>query len=277
VSEPAEVLAAPVLAARGLIKSYRRGPEEVHALRGVSLSLSPGDVVGLVGRSGSGKTTLLNVLAGWEHPDAGEVVWADAGEATGSAKRRRRRALDMPWSRMAILPQGLGLVDELSVRENVELPARLARREDGLGRAQALLDGLGLAALAERLPSEVSLGEQQRTALARALVLRPAVLLADEPTGHQDAGWSNGVFTAIRAAAAEGTACLVATHNHEVLRFTSRVVAIADGELSEAPQPPREPEPESEPEAEGEPPVKPPRPRRPRTARAAAERPPPGA
>jgi putative ABC transport system ATP-binding protein len=231
VSEPAATNDGPILAATGLVKSYRRGPEEVHALRGVDLSLMPGQVVGLVGRSGSGKTTLLNCLAGWEHPDEGAVVWGSAAGTQPPPKRGRRP--EPRWHLMAILPQGLGLVDELSVRENVELPARLARREDGLGRAEALIEALGLGALAHRLPSEVSLGEQQRTALARALVLRPAVLLADEPTGHQDAGWSTGVFNAIRAAAAEGTACLIATHNHEVLRFTNRVVAIADGVRSE--------------------------------------------
>jgi putative ABC transport system ATP-binding protein len=234
--------AVPVLAGRGLAKTYRRGPERVHALQGVALELRPGEVVGLVGRSGSGKTTLLNLLAGWEQPDAGEVEWAPFDEP-GRPAGRGGRAGEVPWNRMAILPQGLGLIEELSVRENVELPARLARREDGFGRAEALIEALGLSGLADRVPTEVSLGEQQRTGLARALVLRPDVLLADEPTGHQDAGWSVGVFGAIRAAAAEGTACLIATHNHEVLRYTTRVVGIADGVLSEAPPPapPEEP------------------------------------
>jgi putative ABC transport system ATP-binding protein len=235
---PAE---APTLVARGLVKSYRRGPEEVHALRGVDLGLEPGEVVGLVGRSGSGKTTLLNLLAGWEHPDAGEVVWREGLLPAG--RPRRGRSAEAPWDRMSILPQGIGLVDELPIRENVELPARLARSPEGFGRAEALIHALGLDALADRLPVEVSLGEQQRAGLARALVLRPAVFLADEPTGHQDAGWSRGVFAAIRAAAAEGTACLVATHNREVLRYTTRVVSIADGELSVAAPARRKPAP----------------------------------
>ena len=105
-------------------------------------------------------------------------------------------------------------MEELTVRENVEYPARLAKRLPELaGRVDELLGALGLVDLADRLPVETSIGEQQRTALARALVLSPRLLLADEPTGHQDAGWSERVLVALRDAAAGGTSCLVATHN----------------------------------------------------------------
>jgi putative ABC transport system ATP-binding protein len=214
--------AAPLLEATDVHKSYRRGPEEVHALRGVGLTLSAGEIVGLVGPSGSGKTTLLNVLCGWEHPDQGRMVWAgDAGTPPE----------DRPWSDIAILPQSLGLIEELSIRENVELPTRLAGGEDRRKRIDGLLAGFGLDHLADREPSEVSLGEQQRTALARALVLRPRLLLADEPTGHQDEAWGRGVFKALRLAAREGTCCLVATHNREAIKMMDRVVAIRDGLL----------------------------------------------
>jgi putative ABC transport system ATP-binding protein len=212
----------PLLEANGLRKSYRRGPEEVHALRGVDLALYPGEIVGLVGPSGSGKTTLLNVLCGWEHPEEGRMIWAGHVDSPPE---------DRPWSDIAILPQSMGLIEELSIRENVELPARLGGGEDRRKRIDGLLAGFGLDHLADREPSEVSLGEQQRTALARALVLRPRLLLADEPTGHQDEAWGRGVFKALRLAAREGTCCLVATHNQEAIKMMDRVLGIRDGVL----------------------------------------------
>jgi putative ABC transport system ATP-binding protein len=212
-----------LLEARDLHKSYRRGPEEVHALRGASLSLASGEIVALVGPSGSGKTTLLNVLCGWEHPDQGQIDWF------GSALAKPE---DRPWSDIAILPQSLGLIEELSIRENVELASRLAGKADRSKRVDGLLKGFGLEGMADREPSEVSLGEQQRTALARALVLRPRLLLADEPTGHQDEGWARGIFRALRMAAREGTCCLVATHNREVVKLVDRVVGIRDGQIT---------------------------------------------
>jgi len=209
----------------GLTKTYRRGPEEVHALDEVSLRLEPGRMVGLMGRSGSGKTTLLNVLAGWERADAGSVVWLGDPEA-GLAERR--------WDEIAVLPQKFGLIEELTVRENIEYPARLhGSLESARERVEMLLGALGLEELEHRAPIETSVGQQQRTALARALVLRPRLLLADEPTGHQDAMWARGVFGCLRAATADGTACLVATHNEEVSGYFDEVVRMANGRIEQ--------------------------------------------
>jgi ABC-type lipoprotein export system ATPase subunit len=207
---------------RAVHKSYRRGPEEVHALRGVGLSLHPHEVVALIGPSGSGKTTLLNLLCGWEGPDAGEILWR------GNAQVVLR---DLGWRDLAVVPQDLGLLEELSIRENVELPHRLAgtRTPEALRRVEAMLAGFGLDRLAERSPSEVSLGEQQRTALGRALVVSPRLLLADEPTGHQDEGWARVVMRSLRLASQEGTSCLVATHNREAIKYVDEVMAIRDG------------------------------------------------
>jgi ABC-type lipoprotein export system ATPase subunit len=220
-----------LLEARDLRKSYRRGPEEVHALAGVSFELQTGQVVALVGPSGSGKTTLLNVICGWEHADGGEIRWAGDGPPVPPERR--------PWSDLAIVPQDLGLLEELSVLENVELPLRLSRRLDGEGRARAagLLEEFGLAAYAERQPGEISLGEQQRVALARAMVVRPRLLLADEPTGHQDEGWARQVFQAFRQSAAAGTSCLVATHSEEFLKHVDRVLRVRDGVVELATRP----------------------------------------
>ena len=210
-----------VVEALGLRKSYRRGPEEVQALRRADLTLHPGELVALVGPSGSGKTTLLNLLCGWERPDGGRLAWPSAD---GQPVR--------PWHEVAMVPQDLGLVAELTVAENVELPLWLAGRLDaGRGAAAALLDRFGLARNADRLPDEVSLGERQRVALARAMVVDPVLLLADEPTGHQDADWATAVFGAVRGLADQGSCCLVATHSDEFLALADRVLAIGDGEL----------------------------------------------
>src|SRR2546423_3206091 len=160
---------ALVVRGRGLDKAYRRGPEEVRALRGAAFELRRGEVVALVGPSGSGKTTLLNLICGWEEPDAGVFEWHD-GRASAPAKR--------PWSEIAIVPQDLGLIEELSVQENVELPLRLSGMLDEAGheRARAFLRALGLEPYANRAPPEISLGEQQRVAVGRAVILVPKLI-----------------------------------------------------------------------------------------------------
>jgi putative ABC transport system ATP-binding protein len=185
------------LAADGLHKTYRRGREEVRALRGVDLELRRGELVALLGRSGSGKTTLLNCLLGWERPDRGTVALPGGADPAGA-----------PWSVLAVVPQRFGLLEELSLLDNVALPARLAKAPDPEDAALQALTALRLEPLAERPPGEVSLGEQQRTTIARALVLRPAFLVADEPTGRLDEELSVHVLGVLRATCAEaGTGC----------------------------------------------------------------------
>lgn len=222
---PTAARGSVVLEAESLTKTFRRGPEEVHALNGAALEVAAGEVVALVGPSGSGKTTLLSTLAGWEIPDEGVICWLGRLVDPGS----------LSWAEMAIVPQTLGLVEELSVRENVELPGRLggAAAAPDPDEVEGLLRDLALLGFADRLPGEVSLGEQQRTALARALVLRPNLLMADEPTGHQDAAWTRGVLQVLEAAAADGMACLVATHHWALVRYAHRVLRITDGSLAQ--------------------------------------------
>jgi len=214
---------AVLLSARSLAKSYRRGPEEVHALAGATFDLFPGEVVALIGPSGSGKTTLLNLIVGWEDAESGSIEWS--GQHVPAADRL--------WNDLSIVPQRLGLIEELSVAENIRLPLRLGQQASAEDQAQHLMDDLGLAQFADRVPTEISLGEQQRTGLARALVCAPRLLLADEPTGHQDAVWGRGVLRTLRRAADGGTTSLIATHNEEVLKYVDRVLSIKDGHLHE--------------------------------------------
>lgn len=220
-----------VVDVRGLEKSYLRGDEQVHALREVSLVLHPGELVALVGPSGSGKSTLLNVLCGWEKPDDGTMRWT--AELAGTSPDR------LPWGRLAIIPQALGLLDDLTVEENILLPARLTGRLAELRpRATELMESLGIAHLATRYPKQTSLGEQQRCAASRALLLSPTLLLADEPTAHQDSGWTDAIFARFRELLHDGGACLIATHNPETWGYADRVLSMHDGHLAEgAPDP----------------------------------------
>lgn len=214
-----------LIEARGLVKSYRRDAEIVHALRGVNLSINRGQVIALIGPSGSGKSTLLNVLCGWEHAEAGELVLDDE---LGASKPE-----DLPWGRVALVPQALGLLEELTILDNVLMPARLSGGVKPMkARANELMADFGIDHLGARYPDQVSLGEQQRTAVARALVLHPMVVLADEPSAHQDAGWSDVLFAAFSRLAVQGSACLIATHNPVVWERANTVLAMRDGELA---------------------------------------------
>ncbi|MCW2495553.1 ATP-binding cassette domain-containing protein [Jatrophihabitans sp.] len=214
---------ASVVVASGVHKAFHRGAETVHALRGASLDVRAGEIVGLAGASGSGKSTLLAVLCGWEAPDEGTVAHADAAVPAAA----------LPWESLALVPQTLGLLEDLTVRENVELSARLRgrRHRPDRERSDGLLDRLGLTHLARRLPKTTSVGEQQRTAIARALYAEPTLLLADEPTAHQDHGWAQAVLDALRAQADAGGALLVVSHDPQTLDSCDRVLTMVDGTL----------------------------------------------
>ncbi|HZA00596.1 MAG TPA: ATP-binding cassette domain-containing protein [Acidimicrobiales bacterium] len=194
------------------------GPRRV--LDGLDLTVVSGEIVAVAGRSGSGKTTLLTILAGWEEPDAGTavVLGVDAGD--------RPR----PWQELAVLPQSLGLLEELTVAENIALPLRLDTTP-GAGDPDTLMRQLGVDHLADRYPSEVSLGEQQRTALARAVVVRPRLLLADEPVAHQNVEWAEAMMFVLRRLADGGTACVLASHNRAALDGADRVLELHAGRL----------------------------------------------
>jgi ABC-type lipoprotein export system ATPase subunit len=202
----------------------------------VSLRVGAGEVVALVGRSGSGKTTLCHLAAGLGRPTSGRLLIGG------------RPAHEMSdWSTVSLLPQRLGLVEELSVEQNVLLPCALRRgarakdhgaidgANDGAdGVVGALFAALDLTELRPRTAGQTSLGEQQRTALARALVLRPRLAVLDEPTGHQDDDHVELVVAALEVARAAGVALLVATHDERLVGAADRVVGLHDGRVVQA-------------------------------------------
>jgi len=214
------VEAPPVLALRDIRKAFVTPAGSHPVLEGVDLVVAAGEVVAIAGRSGSGKTTLLTIITGWEHPDAGTV---DLGRGSPVSAQPG-------WHELAILPQSLGLLDELTVAENVTLPLRLGPDlpADDPGE---LLARLGIAHLAERYPSECSLGEQQRTGLARAAVVRPHLLVADEPISHQNREWAEAMMVLLGDLAVQGTACVLATHNDIAFGGADRVLQLRGGRL----------------------------------------------
>jgi putative ABC transport system ATP-binding protein len=207
---------APVVRLSGVGRSYGHGAARVVALQDVDLDLYPGEVVALVGRSGSGKSALCHVLAGIEPATSGSV------EVDG-----RTLPAEPDWQDVALLPQRLGLSPELTVAENAFLPCWV-RGRDG---EPAMLDLLGLTELADRRAGATSLGEQQRTGIARALSPGPRVVVMDEPTGHQDDDNVERVQKALDLARQRGAAVLVATHDHRILQSADRVVRLEGGRV----------------------------------------------
>jgi putative ABC transport system ATP-binding protein len=210
----------PVLDLRGVDKAFTGSAGPRRVLTGVDLTVARGEIVAVAGRSGSGKTTLLTLVAGLEQADAGVIRVLD-----GTVRPQHR-----PWSELAILPQSLGLLAELTVAENVTLPLRLAA-VPAASDAVELMARLGIDHLAHRFPDEISLGEQQRAALARAAIVGPRVLLADEPISHQNHAWASGMMVVLEVLADTGTTCLLATHNEIAFDEAHRVLELRDGWL----------------------------------------------
>jgi putative ABC transport system ATP-binding protein len=217
----------PVVVARDLVKTYRVGEIEVHALRGVSFEVRPHELIVLLGPSGSGKSTLLNILGGLDTATSGEVRWRDHDlvHATDKDLTRYRR------EHVGFVFQFYNLIPSLTARENVELVTDLSPR------AMRPEEALALVGLGERLdhfPSQLSGGEQQRVAIARAIAKQPECLLCDEPTGALDFDTGRLVLEAIERVNRDlGTTTLVITHNAVIAQMADRVMRMADGRIAE--------------------------------------------
>ncbi|MGW0940216.1 ABC transporter ATP-binding protein [Streptomyces sp. NPDC002666] len=222
----------PMVRVEDLHRSYGSGAAAVHALRGVSFDVARGELVALKGRSGSGKTTLLNLVGGFDSPDEGRVTVG----GTDLAGLGEDGLLELRRDRIGFIFQSFGLIPILTAAENVGVPMRLRRTDpkERDERVELLLALVGLADHAEQRPGELSGGQQQRVAIARALANRPALLIADEPTGQLDAETGLAVMELLRAVVrAEGVTALVATHDAQLLGLADRVLELNDGHIVE--------------------------------------------
>jgi putative ABC transport system ATP-binding protein len=223
-----------LIQASRLRKSYH-GSTEVEALRGVDLAVGRGELLAIVGPSGSGKTTLLNCLSGLDRFDAGTVM-VDGADLAHMSDRQRTAYRSR---HMGFVFQAFNLLPVLTAAENVETPLLL----QGVGGREArrrsldMLEALGLAQRATHRPNELSGGEQQRVAVARALIHRPAVVWADEPTGNLDTEVSLVIVELLRRLNADGQTIVLVTHNPQVAEQAGRVVRMRDGRVDEAPAP----------------------------------------
>jgi methionine-R-sulfoxide reductase len=220
-----------VVRAEGLVKTFGEGRAARRVLDGASLSVAAGEVVAVVGRSGTGKSTLLHLIGGLDRPEAGSIV-VDGVQVTGAGERALSR---LRRRRVGFVFQFFHLLPELSGEANVLLAGRVRDASpDAAARGRDLIDALGLRAVAGSLPSQLSGGEQQRFAIARALVNDPAVLLADEPTGNLDVEAGAEVLRLLRAGADEGRALVMVTHEESAASIADRVLRLEGGRLVEA-------------------------------------------
>ena len=219
----------PVVQLRDIRKTYRNGELEVHAVRGISLDIQPGEFVAIMGASGSGKSTLMNTLGCLDRPTAGSYHLD--GVDVSSLDRDARA--DLRNQKLGFVFQGFNLLARTSALENVELPMLYAPQRASTAemkrRALAALAIVGLADRSDHLPSQLSGGQQQRVAIARALVNQPRLLLADEPTGNLDSKTSIEVMGVFQQLNEQGITLVMVTHELDVASYCKRILVVRDG------------------------------------------------
>ncbi len=220
----------PILELKNVVKKYRVGKETITALGGVSLAVEEGEFVAILGTSGCGKSTLLNIAAGLERPTRGEVVF----RGVTISKLKEKQMVPFRRRQMGFVFQSYNLLPALTAQENVALPlmfSGLSRRERDK-RALEMLAGVGIADRRRHKPAEMSGGQQQRAAIARALVARPKIIFADEPTGNLDTRTTAAVMDLLRKAVKENRqTLLLVTHDRDVAGFADRYIHMVDGQI----------------------------------------------
>ncbi len=219
-----------VIRVESVKKTYITGKTEVHALRGVSVTIQPGEMVAVMGASGSGKSTLMNILGCLDRPTSGEY-WLDGVRVDQMSKNQ---LADIRNAKIGFVFQGFNLLARTNALENVELPLlynRGAKKIDTKAMAKEALERVGLGERLEHEPSELSGGQQQRVAIARALVTQPALVLADEPTGNLDTRTSVEVLSVFQELNEQGITIVLVTHEHDIAMYCKRVVELRDGHV----------------------------------------------
>jgi putative ABC transport system ATP-binding protein len=221
----------PIIAIRNISKTYSMGEVEVHALRGVSLTIERGDFVAIMGASGSGKSTMMNILGCLDIPSKG-WFWLDGVDVRGLDEAALSRVRSQ---KIGFVFQSYNLIPRTTALANVELPLAYAgvRAKERRARAVAALEAVGLGQRLEHMPSEMSGGQQQRVAVARAIVTNPSMVLADEPTGNLDSAAAEGVMHIFSRLNAEGRTVVLITHEADIAEFAKRVIRLRDGEITE--------------------------------------------
>ena len=222
--------AAPVIRLQDVRKEYVVGDSHIHALDGVSLTVTPGEFVCISGRSGSGKSTMLNMLAGLEKPTSGEIVILDKHieNMSESARIRFRRQY------IGFVFQSYNLMPQYTAVENVELPLMLrgVGRKERRRQALAVMEQVGIVSHAEHKPSELSGGQQQRVGIARALITKPPIVFADELTGNLDTKTSAEIMDLLTGLfRSSGTTFLLVSHDPDMSRYTDRTIHLLDGKI----------------------------------------------
>ena len=220
----------PVIRAEHIEKVYDLGAIEVRALRGIDLTIQPGEMIAIMGASGSGKSTLMNILGCLDTPTA-DSYWLDGVRVD---QLSRNELADLRNEKLGFVFQGFNLLARTSALDNVELPLlydRKGRWKDTRALAATALERVGLAERMDHRPSELSGGQQQRVAIARALVTQPALLLADEPTGNLDSRTSVEIMALFQELNDEGITILLVTHEHDIARYARRVIEMRDGQI----------------------------------------------
>ncbi|GAB4329943.1 MAG: ABC transporter ATP-binding protein [Calditrichia bacterium] len=219
-----------VIETDNLHKIFRMGEAEVHALRGVSFAIQPGEMVAVMGSSGSGKSTLLNILGCLDQPTSGRYRLDGVDVSTLS----RNEYADIRNSKIGFVFQGFNLLPRTSALENVELPLIYDRRHRIPNHRKAALEALEMVGLADRVhhePNQLSGGQQQRVAIARALVNRPSIILADEPTGNLDSITSVDIMALFQELNSRGITVILVTHEPDIAAYAQRIITIRDGRI----------------------------------------------
>lgn len=217
-----------VISAKELTKIYHRGSEEIHALDNVSFTIGKGEFAAIVGPSGSGKTTLLNLLGCLDTPTRGSLRLHDIevnGLKEGDLVKLRRENIGFVFQQFFLLPT-------LTVRENIELPLLFSKRNGCKSHIDEIIEIVGLKPRAAHLPGQLSGGEMQRVAIGRALVNKPKIILADEPTGNLDSATALRIFELFQSLNSQGLTLIIVTHNMELAKMANKIIQLRDGEIA---------------------------------------------